>query len=197
MPWHTHQACPICALPTANSDTCGRCLRHPPAFDATHAALAYRFPVDAVLQRYKYDGFLAVANLLGDLLAHQLATHAVKPDAIIPMPLHCARLQERGFNQAVEIGRRLSRQLAVPLDVHSCTRPRPTAPQAGLSLKQRMRNLRGAFACSTDFSGRHVALLDDIMTTGASLDALARTMKAAGAKRVECWVVARTLPDRA
>lgn len=173
---------------------CGACLRHPPAFDAAQAALSYRFPVDAMLRRYKYSGLLAVADLIGGLLSVRTA-HLTRPDLLIPMPLHPQRLQERGFNQATEIARGLSHRLIVPVASEACSRLRPTVPQAGLSLDERRKNLRGVFGCHLDLTGRHVVLVDDVMTTGASLDALARVVREAGASRVECWVAARTLKD--
>jgi ComF family protein len=193
-PWHRGQQCPTCALPTGSGDICGTCLKTPPAFDGTYALLEYRFPVSAVLQRYKYSGFLAVSGLMGQLLARELMP-AVRPDIIIPMPLHPSRLKERGFNQASEIARIVAKQLAIPLATHICSRTRPTPPQAGLAVKERRRNMKGVFACSQSLAGKHIALLDDVMTTGASLDALARTVKDAGAARVDCWVIARTLPE--
>jgi ComF family protein len=193
LPWHSISHCPVCALPTARGDICGHCLKHPPAFDATHAAFQYRFPVDAVLQRYKYSGMLAVAQLMGDMLARTLRDASL-PDLLLPMPLHPARLQERGFNQAVEIGRVLSARLGIPMASRLGMRTRLTPPQAGLDWKARRRNVRGVFTCSERLDGKRIALLDDVMTTGASLDALAQAVKNAGAAHIECWVVARTLP---
>jgi ComF family protein len=194
LPWHSAKQCPVCALPIGNGDICGACLKTPPAFDGSYALLEYRFPVSAVLQRYKYSGFLAVSGLMGHLLARELMP-AARPDIIIPMPLHPSRLKERGFNQASEIARIVAQQLDIPLATHICSRTRPTPPQAGLAVKERRRNMKGVFACSQSLAGQHVALLDDVMTTGASLDALARTVKNAGAARVDCWVIARTLPE--
>lgn len=154
----------------------------------------YRFPVAAVLQRYKYSGFLAVAELMGGLLARRLQG-LPRPDILIPMPLHPTRLQERGFNQAAEIARVVAGALDIPLESRACSRTRPTKPQTGLDLKERTRNMRGVFACRQNLTDKHVALLDDVMTTGASLDALARTVRDAGAARIDCWVVARTLKN--
>lgn len=184
--------CPLCGLPGGSHEPCGACLRRPPRFDATRAALAYHFPASALLQRYKYAGMLAAAELLGGLLTEHVAT-VPRPDLIIPMPLHPTRLKERGFNQALEIARVVSRRLQIPLAPDLCTRTRPTPPQAGLDLAARVKNLRGVFACRDSLAGKNVALIDDVMTSGASLDALAGCVKDAGAARVECWVVARTL----
>jgi ComF family protein len=194
LPWHDGLQCPVCALPTGTGETCGNCLKSPPAFDATHALLAYQFPISTVLQRYKYSGFLAVAHMMGALFARKL--HGTPPpDLIVPMPLHPSRLKERGFNQAVEIGRVLSRRLNIPLDNGLAKRMRATPPQANLAFKERHRNVRGVFSCEPRLAGMRIALLDDVMTTGASLNALAQAAKQTGAARVECWVVARTLPE--
>lgn len=185
-------ACPVCGLPTGLDAICGACLRRPPHFDSTRAVLAYHFPASTLLQRYKYTGFLAAGELMGTLLAERVAD-APRPDLLIPMPLHAARLKQRGFNQAVEIARVVARQRQLPLALDVCSRTRPTPPQADLDLAARVNNLRGVFACRDHLAGKRVALLDDVMTSGASLDALAKCVKDAGAIRVDCWVVARTL----
>lgn len=187
------ELCPRCALPSAGGAVCGHCLRHPPAFDRGVAVYAYAFPVDALVQHCKYAGHLALTDLFAAALAERLAGCADLPDALIPMPLHPARLSERGFNQATEIARRLAQPLRIEWLPAACDRTRDTPPQAGLDLKARHRNLRGAFACSVDLSGRRVALIDDVMTSGASLDALAQAVKRAGAAEVQAWVLARTL----
>ena len=194
LPWQLDPCCPVCALPSRTGEVCGECLQQPPAFDATLAPLKYKFPINLVLQRYKYAGLLAVAKVTGELLADSLQGKS-KLDVIIPMSLHSSRLLERGFNQAAEISRVVTKKLGIPLELHACSRTRPTKPQAGLSLQERKKNLRGVFACRRPLTGNHVVLLDDVMTTGASLSELARTVKDAGAARVECWVVARTLKN--
>lgn len=186
--------CPTCALPTPGGEVCGACLRRPPAFSRCRAVYRYAFPADVLVQRLKFGGELALAGFLADRLAEEIGDTPL-PDLLLPMPLHPRRLGERGFNQAVEIGRALSRRLGVPLAIAGCRRGRDTPAQAGLDLKARRRNLRGAFACEPVLAGRRVALLDDVMTSGASLDELARAVRQAGAAEVEAWVVARTLRD--
>lgn len=184
--------CPLCALPTPAGEVCGACLKRPPAFERCRAALAYAPPADILVQRLKYGGELALAGFLAEQLLAEIDTASL-PDALLPMPLHPRRLGERGFNQAVEIGRRLSARLGVPLMLDDCARVRDTAPQVGLDHDARQRNLRSAFACGPALRGRHLALLDDVMTSGASLNALAQAARQAGAARVEAWVVARAL----
>lgn len=184
--------CPLCALPTSGDEVCGACLKCPPLFERCRAVFAYAHPADVLVQRLKYGGELALAGFLAELLAQEIAPHPL-PDLILPMPLHPRRLGERGFNQAVEIGRRLSARLNVPMAVNACQRVRDTPAQAGLELKERRRNLRGAFTCAGELKGRRIALLDDVMTSGASLNALAQAARKTGAAGVEAWVVARTL----
>lgn len=186
--------CPTCARPTLNGETCGACLKKPPAFERCCAALVYAPPADILIQRLKYGGELALAGLLADLLMTELDREDL-PQAILPMPMHPRRLGERGFNQAVEIGRRLSQRLGIPLLLADCQRIRNTPAQVGLDYAARQRNLRGAFACGQTLRGQHIALLDDVMTSGASLNALAQAARLAGATRIEAWVVARTLSD--
>ena len=194
LPWLDNPCCPVCALPTADGATCGACLKKPPAFDATRAVLQYAYPFDALLRRHKYGNLLAASRLAGALLADHLDAMPL-PDLLIPMPLHPLRLRERGFNQASEIARVVGQRLNLPVMMQACQRTRNTPSQAGLPLAQRRTNLKGAFTCTAPLSGRHVALVDDVMTTGASLDALARTVRQAGAAWVDCWVVARKLRD--
>lgn len=193
LPWHSQPQCPQCAVPTPDGRLCGTCLRHPPAFDRTLAALAYAFPLDRLIPRLKYRGQLAIAPALGGCLAEATANRP-RPDRLIAMPLHAARIRERGFNHATEIARDVARRLALPLDTASCRRIRDTPPQMGLKHAARRRNVRGAFACAGDVRGLRIALVDDVMTTGTSLDELAKTLKQAGAREVETWVVARTPP---
>jgi len=193
LPWHHQPQCPQCAIPTPDGQLCGACLKHPPAFDRTQAALTYAFPVDQMIPRLKYHGQLAIAPVLGECLAEAVEA-APRPDRLIAMPLHATRIRERGFNHATEIARTLARQLGLPLDLDSCRRTRDTPPQMGLKHDARRRNVRGAFTCSGEVQGQRIALIDDVMTTGTSLDELAATLKQAGAREVSCWVVARTLP---
>lgn len=194
LPFHRQPCCPVCALPSPQAEICGQCLRHPPSFDATIAAFSYAFPADALLRALKYREQLQIAELAANYLASKLAARR-HPDLVIPMPLHPQRLRARGFNQAAEIARKIARILALPMAADAALRIRATPPQAGLPLKQRKKNIRGAFAASLDLTGKRIALIDDVMTSGASLDELAKTLKSAGAANVECWIAARTLKN--
>lgn len=189
LPWLADKGCPQCALPTPGGDPCGHCLREPPAFSRTRALFGYAFPVDRLIQRLKYREQLALAPLLGALLAERLPKDL--PELWLPMPLHANRLRERGFNQSVEIARELAARSGVPMHPALAARVRDTPPQAGLKREARKKNLRGAFACSGQIAGLHVGIVDDVMTTGSTLNELAKTLRDAGAREVSCVVVAR------
>lgn len=188
-------ACPRCALPNATGETCGHCLAHPPAFDTAFAAYRYDFPVDKLIQSFKYGHRLALGNYFGRVVATLGATLAA--DLIVPLPLHPERLRQRGFNQALEIARALASTRRLPIDASSCRRVRDTPAQAGLAWRERIKNLRHAFACDADLSGARIILVDDVMTTGASLAECARTLKLHGAAEVTALVLARALPKTA
>jgi ComF family protein len=185
--------CPRCALESPAGAVCGRCLARPPAYDATSAALAYRFPADVLVQALKFRGELALAALLGELLLERIPAHD-RAQLVVPVPLSDRRLRERGFNQAMEIARPLARAGNARLAPELCARVRDTRAQADLPWAERDRNVHGAFACAGLVAGATVAVVDDVMTTGATLHALAAALKAAGAARVVNWVVARTPP---
>jgi ComF family protein len=192
-------SCPRCALPTPGGQTCGRCLAAPAPYDAVVAAYCYAFPVDRLLKSLKYGGQLAFAEWAAAGLFDAVATDAAAPGAgpqgatIVPLPLAPERQRQRGFNQAREIARHLARELRLELaDV--LVRRQGGAPQASLGWDQRRRNVRGAFVATGSLAGGRYALVDDVMTTGATLAEAAATLRRAGAARVDCWVVARTLP---
>ncbi len=180
--------CPLCLEATTHGERCGACLARPPHFDQVHALYRYAFPLDHLISDLKYHARFALAKHWG----RQLAGLTPPPDRIIPLPLHPTRLAERGYNQAQEIARHLARSLERPLDPDSLEKSRATRPQAELSHKERQGNLKGAFACTRDMGGLHLLLVDDVLTTGATLDEAARVLKLHGAARVEVAVVART-----
>ena len=187
--------CPVCALPTHGGEICGHCLADPPPFDATIAAYAYAFPVDRLIHAFKYQGRFALAEwCAGAILAARERGGALSPARLIVLPLSAERQSERGYNQAAEIARPIAIQTRVEFITAGVRRIRTTTPQTALPWTERARNVRGAFACDIDLDGLSVAVIDDVMTTGATLSEFARTLKAAGAARVENWVVARTLP---
>lgn len=192
MPRLAGPLCPVCALPAAEGATCGACQKSPPHYDATLAPFSYAFPAAHLIQGLKYRHRLPLAGWLANEIALRIASPKV--DCILPLPLSAQRMQERGFNQAQEIARPLAQRFGLPLMPAACFRVLDGAPQASLPWKARQANVRHAFECRIDLTGKTVAVVDDVMTTGATLNEVARTLKLHGAQRVENWVAARTLP---
>jgi len=195
LPYLNGPHCPVCALPNSMGDICGRCLQHPPAFDRTSAAFAYRFPIDRLIQAMKYADQLVLAHALGKQLAQRIAPESL-PDCLLPMPLHPLKLRERGYNPALLLSQIVARIHRLRLLPNAVRRVRDTPAQSSLHGRERENNMKDAFAGTMDLRGLRVALVDDVMTTGASLNALARAVREAGAVSVDAWVVARTLPHR-
>jgi len=185
--------CPRCALASPGGALCGRCLASPPHYDATVAALAYAFPADALIHALKFRGELALAPLLAEILLQKIHQSG-RIDVVVPVPLSVQRLRSRGYNQSAEIARGLA--CGAPLELFLCERSRDTAAQTDLPWSERQRNVRGAFRCARRVSGT-VAVVDDVMTTGATLNEVASVLKEAGAARVVNWVVARTYMENA
>lgn len=174
------------------TESCGRCARHPPAYDAAYAAFLYAWPVDRLLQEFKFRGRLATGRVLAFALADYLELKAVPcPDLLVPVPLHRRRLAERGFNQAGELAHGLCVRLGVRVAPGLLRRVRRTPPQSGLGSAARRRNLRRAFESCGSAAGLHVALVDDVVTTGSTVEAASRVLRNAGAARVSVYAVAR------
>jgi ComF family protein len=189
LPRLTPTRCPRCALDSPRGEVCGRCLGDAPHYDATVAVLSYEFPADALVHALKFRGELALAGFLGALLFQRISGSEV--DRVVAVPLSDSRLRSRGYNHAAEIARHVA---PAKLDLALCVRSRDTPPQMELPYAERRRNVRGAFRCTRALAGARVAVVDDVMTTGATLDEVASTLKSAGAARVVNWVVARTFP---
>jgi len=185
-------------LPAGHGKTCGQCLQNPPFYDHTASPLEYTFPIDQLVRALKFHRQLAEGRVLSHLLYEHIITggHTL-PDCLIPVPLHNMRMIKRGFNQAFELGSYTGRMLGIPLQITGLRRKRNTRAQSGLSRRQRRTNVRGAFYWRGHKNpGRHVALIDDVMTTGTTVSECARVLKDAGAERVDVWVPARAIPAR-
>ncbi|MBI1195386.1 MAG: ComF family protein [Gammaproteobacteria bacterium] len=194
LPW-IRTCCRRCALPLPIDGLCGRCQRETPSYDMVRAPLIYRMPVDALLRGLKFHGRLDhVRTLAGLMTDHVRESGADMPDLLVPVPLHSRRLRERGFNQAAELAGCIGRGLGVRTDIRFCERIRSTAPQSDLNAAERRRNLRGAFRVVRPNPPSYVAIVDDVMTTGATAESLSRTLRRHGVERIEIWVCART-PD--
>ncbi len=194
LPFNRH-SCPCCGIPFDGpvAALCGSCQRRAPPFARAIAALRYETPVPNLVADAKFRGGLNTARLLGEILADEIREQGLTlPQALLPVPLHPRRLAERGYNQALEIARVVGRALALPIDARCCRRVLATPPQAGLDQGARRRNLRGAFTAQTPLPWAHIAIVDDVMTTGSTVSELALVLRRAGAGTIDIWAVART-----
>ena len=194
LPWLQDSRCGVCADPLPVPGTCGRCIADTPHFDHVATACSYAYPLHGLIQSCKYGGRLAAIRALACLLPVALPR---KPDLIVPMPLSPQRLRERGFNQALELARHAAKAIGAPIAADVCVKIRDTPPQTGLPWKQRRKNVRGAFVVRKCLDGLHIAVVDDVLTTGATLNEVARNLKKSGALTVSGWVVARTVAGSA
>ena len=192
-----HNPCRRCALPlpteAPSNALCGECRKKSPPFERCIAPFIYQHPIAELISGLKFHQKLAYSRLMAELLlAHVEQEIDETPELLIPLPLHPSRLKERGYNQALELTRPLSRGLGIPLDFISCHRVRPTPPQSSLHKKERHKNVRGAFEITKEIKAKHVALVDDVATTGSTVRELARVLRRHGVQRVDVWVLART-----
>jgi len=195
-------ACSMCAQPlqgtgpkdVTTSLRCGACLRRPRRFDSACCPFRYAYPLDHLVRALKYHGDVAHGRVLGELLAYRIQqTRTGKlPDLLLPVPLASRRFRERGYNQAIELARCIERRLQIPMRTDLVTRIRETREQAALRGRERRRNIRGAFEMTGQLPASHVAIVDDVVTTGSTVNELARILKRAGVAKVEVWAVART-----
>jgi ComF family protein len=188
-------ACLRCGnpLPQPASSLCGKCQSALPAFDLTRTGFVYDYPLDSLIQRFKFGRELVLARLLGQLMAEAIeATQPARlPEVFIPVPLHGRRQARRGFNQARELAAVLASHFQLPVDNRICRRTRDTRPQTELPAGLRYANMQRAFQVSASCEYRHVAIVDDVMTTGQTVAALACALKDTGVETVEIWVLAR------
>jgi ComF family protein len=174
------------------AETCADCRRRRRVFDAAFAPYRYEFPLVQLIHRLKYGGQIAIGRILGTLLARRLAgCGRPRVDAIVPVPLHAAREAKRGYNQAREIALFAAELLGIPLEDRIVRRSRATGEQAMLHAAARRRNLRGAFEVRASSVPLRVAIVDDVLTTGATAEALTLALRRAGCRHVEVWAIAR------
>lgn len=194
---HNRNPCERCAQPLPPrlpaGSLCGECQKKPPPFHQCLAPFAYAFPLSPLITGLKFHRQLRLGPILGGLLADYLETRIEEPpEWLLPVPLHLRRLKKRGYNQALEIARVPARRLGIPLALDLCRRTRATTAQSDLDQKARHRNVRGAFTLDGGIEARHVAILDDVVTTGSTVAELTKVLKRAGAERVDVWTLART-----
>jgi ComF family protein len=197
LPWLSI-ACDRCATPLVEAGLCGLCDARPPAFSHAIIPFVYASPVNSWLAALKFHEQLALSSFLADALLQKLLLFYQNkpwPQLIIPVPLHAKRLQQRGYNQAVLIAAYLARRLYIPLSRHSLVKVRATVAQTTLSKAARKTNLKHAFALDKIITATHVAIVDDVFTTGATVNEIASLLRRKGISQVDVWCVARTTHD--
>lgn len=187
-------ACRHCAYPLPDTHllACGHCIKKTPYFDRAIIHYIFEEPLRGLLHQFKYHNGLYLGSFLSHLMFNSLPNHETLPQCLIPVPMHPQRIKSRGFNQAAVLTRLLAKKLQLPYDFTSCQKVLNTEPQASLDGEQRQKNLRYAFR-TKKISWHHVAIVDDLLTTGSTANELAFTLKKSGVKRVDVWCCARTV----
>lgn len=201
LPWSNH-ACSQCGITlpeTAVNSLCGSCQQQPQAFNRTFALCNYAEPIDRIITAAKFNQQLIYTKLLGQLLAEQVRNHwyaqQTLPELIIPVPLHPQRLRERGYNQALEIAKTTSKLLSLPISTNNCIRSKPTLPQTSLHIHERADNMKHAFTLKKLVSAKHIAIIDDVVTTGQTVSEISQLFRHAGVSQIDIWCCARTQPQ--
>lgn len=189
--------CKQCGVNTLSHETlCGKCIASPPVFDQLFAIFQYSYPIDQLITAIKFQYNLVNARLFSELLIKKIKTswyvENSLPQFIIPVPLHNKRLRQRGFNQALEIAKPIAKQMKIPLAYNLCKRNRATKPQSELPASKRQGNVKNAFSLNGQLTISHVAILDDVVTTGHTVNELSQLLKNNGVKRIDVWCCART-----
>ena len=191
--------CSVCSVTLSAKDSagmCGSCLQTKPFYQKSVIPLEYTFPITELIKQLKYNDKLLFSEILSQSVLDKIRQESRPlPEVIIPVPLHPFRLMKRGFNQSALIAKNISTELNIPIDLKSCRRIRNTLQQTGFNKSKRKKNIRNAFSVSSKFSAKHVAILDDVVTTGSTVNELARVLQQAGAETIEVWACARTISD--
>jgi len=198
LPWLT-QACERCGKPLviqSDSKECGDCLKQKPPYDKTFASFHYDYPIDYLITMLKFHNKLLFAKILGVLLIKTITEKHNSsfpfPELIIPVPLHYKRLRKRGFNQALEIAKPIARRLDIPIGSQLVSRIKSTKPQSLTLAKDRKKNIKGAFIIKDKIRAKHIAIVDDLVTTGNTVAELSRLLRKNGVERIEVWACAKT-----
>lgn len=192
LPWSDLSCCQYCAIPLPEPQICGYCQTNPPPFTRVTAPLLYTPPIDRFIARLKFGHKLIYAQLLASLFYQYLVkSQTPLPEAIIPVPLHPKRLRQRGFNQASLIAQVLAKKLRLPCLHFATQRIKHTQPQAQLKEKSRLHNVKNAFKLTKPIAYKHIALLDDVMTTSATARQLCLVLKQKYLTEIQIWVCAR------
>ncbi len=189
--------CSVCSMTLSaknSAGVCGSCLHTKPFYQKSIIPLEYIFPATELIKQLKYNDKLLFSEIFSQILLDKIRQESWPlPEVIIPVPLHPFRLMKRGFNQSALIAKNISKELNIPIDLKSCQRIRNTLQQTGFNKSQRKKNIRNAFSICNKFSAKHVAILDDVVTTGSTVNEMAWVLQKAGAETIEVWACARTV----
>lgn len=185
-------ACPRCAMPTPQSQLCGQCISSPLEQDISFSLFSYSEPIDRLIADFKYHDKLYLSALFASLMADKLLKKTL-PQCLVPIPLHPKRLRQRGYNQSLELAKSLSKHLSIPVTNNLLSRSKNTVPQASLPFKQRKNNIKQAFKLTNSNIPSHIAIIDDVLTTGHTANAAVMLLRKAGVETIEVWTIARTI----
>ncbi len=183
--------CPVCAIPSAGGKKCRDCLDRKPIIEKTCVAFNYDYPVNLLIQRFKYNGHPEFAITFAQIMTDKLSNMIDKPDAIIPVPLHKKKQVKRGFNQSLVLARYIGKAIGTNVETALCSKIVDTPPQSALSVSERKKNIRGAFRLTSRAIPKHIAIVDDVITSGSTTIELATLFKKAGCERIDIWAIAR------
>ena len=187
--------CSQCALPLESADQliCGHCQKTPPVFNSAFIPFRYETPIDQWIWKFKFRNDLVSGKLLADLFLQQLfESQIAMPEILVPVPLHSSRLKQRGYNQSLWLAQRIGHQLGIPVDSRSVQRTLKTPPQHELNMKNRTSILKNAFTLKRDFKHKHVTIVDDVLTTGSTVNEISKLLRKNGCTTIDCWAIART-----
>lgn len=184
--------CPKCAKPHYGPTICGKCIVSPPLFCTTTVLFNYAYPVKKIVLNFKFGKRAELATLFSDRLLDKIISKGKLPETLVPVPLHKKRQAQRGYNQSLELAKHLAKKLGIPVNTNLCKRIVNTDPQSELPIKSRQKNVKDAFALNNDNIPKHIAIIDDVITTGSTINEISKLFKKAGCERIDIWAIART-----
>jgi ComF family protein len=183
--------CPLCSRTSHRQETCGACLKNPPDFTSSEILFNYQYPASHLIKAFKFHRRPELAKRFAERMAKKLKSKTTLPQIMLPVPLHRKRQMERGYNQSLEFALQIGKRLGIKVDHSLCKRIRNTDPQSSLPMKGRRKNVKGAFYLDSPEIPKHVAIVDDVITTGSTVNELANLLKKAGCQHIEVWAIAR------
>lgn len=184
--------CQICAKPHHAEAVCGKCIISPPLFSSTTVLFNYAYPTKKMVLDFKFNKRAELSAFFAELLLDRIKNYDKLPETLIPVPLHKKRQAQRGYNQSLEFAKNLAKELKIPVNSNLCKRIVNTDPQSELPMKSRRKNVKNAFALNNENIPKHIAIIDDVITTGSTINEISRLFKSAGCERIDIWAIART-----